>query len=289
METRVFGRTGTKVSRLGFGGAVIGLPRYIVPADRDDPAVIAEAVRALHRAVDLGVTYFDVAPGYGDGRAERIYGHALEAVRHRIFLATKFWHDAPWSPVAATERLRESLDRLRTKTVDALQYHGLGIDDAAEDRIRTDGVLEWLKEQKAAGRCRWTGISAEGPSGALERLLRTGAFDMGLFAYNVIYQSMCDYQREPAGIIPLARRLGMGVATMRPATSGFLAKLLRTEFPELPADRIARMAIRFVLSTREVDVAVVGMATQAEVEANVELARNADQHYDLKALHHRYV
>lgn len=289
MEQRTFGRTGLKVSRLGFGGAVIGLPRYLTPEDRDDPAVKAEAINALRRAVELGVTYFDVAPGYGDGRAERIYGEALETVRDRIVLATKFWHDRPWNPETATDRLKASLDRLRTKSVDLLQYHGLGIGDETEANIHSDGVLEWLREQKSSGRCRHIGISAEGPSGALERLLRTGIFDSGLFAYNVIYQSMCDYQREPAGILPLARSLGMGIATMRPATSGFLAKLLKTEFPGLPEDRIARMAIKFVLSTPEVDVAVVGMTTTAQVESNAALAAETSNRYDLKALHHRYV
>lgn len=289
METRVLGRTGVTVSRLGFGGAAIGLPRYLTPEDRDDPAVRAAALAAVRRAVEAGVTYFDVAPGYGDGRAERVYGEALEPHRGKVFLATKFWPGEPWTPRSATEQLQASLERLKTKSVDLLQYHGLGIDDAAEAAIHRLGMLEWMREQQAAGRCRWLGISAEGPSGALERLLKTGTFDVGLFAYNLIYQSMCDYQREPAGILPLAKSLGMGVATMRPATSGFIQKLLQAEFPDLPADRITRMAIRFVLSTPEVDVAVVGMRTPAEVDTNAGLARDVSNRYDLKDLHHRYV
>lgn len=289
METRPFGKTGLTVSRLGFGGAPAGLLRYLTADDRDDPEFRAGVLAALRQAVEAGITYFDVAPGYGDGRAEKLFGEALEPHRSRIVLATKFWPHQPWNPEDATRRLRESLERLRTKQVDLLQYHGESFDDALTDRILADGTLEWMKEQKAAGRTRFLGITAEAPSGGLERLLRTGTFDAGLFAYSLIYQSACDYQREPVGIIPYARNLGMGIAVMRPATSGFLQKVMAAEFPEVSADRVTRMALKFVFSTREVDTVVVGMRTAAEVAANAALAAEAGDRYDLKALHHRYV
>jgi len=289
METRSFGRTGLTVSRLGFGGAPAGLLRYLTPDDRDDPAFRAGVIAALRRAVEAGVTYFDVAPGYGDGRAESLYGEALEPSRDRVVLATKFWPDDPWVPEEATRRLKASLDRLRTGCVDLLQYHGESFDDTRTDRILSGGWLDWMREQQAAGRTRFLGITAEAPSGGLERLLRTGRFDAGLFAYSLIYQSACDYQRAPVGIIPLARTLGLGIAVMRPATSGFLQKLLTSEFPDLPADRITRMALKFVLSTPEVDTMVVGMRTSAEVEANAALASDPADRYDPAALHQRYV
>ncbi len=289
METRTFGRTGLTVSRLGFGGAPAGLPRYLTPDDRDDPAFRAGILAAIRRAVQAGVTYFDVAPGYGDGRAESLFGEALEGARERLVLATKFWPDDPWNPDAATRKLQASLDRLRTPRVDLLQYHGESFDDARTDRILAGGILDWMREQRAAGRTRCLGITAEAPSGGLERLLRTGTFDAGLFAYSLIYQSACDYQREPVGIIPLARSLGMGVAAMRPATSGFLQKLFAAEFPGIPADRVTRLALKFVLSTPEVDTVVVGMRTAAEVDANAALAADPADRLDLKALHRRYV
>lgn len=289
MELRSFGRTGLRVSRLGFGGAPAGLLRYLTPDNRDDPAFRSGVIAALRRAVEAGVTYFDVAPGYGDGRAEALYGEALEASRDRIVLATKFWPTDPWIPEEATHRLKASLDRLRTPRVDLLQYHGESFDDVRAGRIMAGGIPDWMKEQQAAGRTRFLGITAEAPSGGLERLLRTGIFDAGLFAYSLIYQSACDYQRAPVGIIPLARSLGLGIAVMRPATSGFLQKLLAAEFPELPADRVTRMALKFVLSTPEVDTMVVGMRTVGEVDANAALASDPADRYDPAALHQRYV
>jgi aryl-alcohol dehydrogenase-like predicted oxidoreductase len=205
-----------------------------------------------------------------------------------VVLATKYWFSADWTPDRGTRELMESLDRLRTRTVDVLQYHGLSFNDETADRILGSGVLEWADEMRAAGRCRFLGITAEAPSGALERLLRTGKFSTLLCAYNLIYQSWCDYQREPTGIIPLARSFGMGIATMRPATSGFLQKLLPHEFPGLDPSRLAMMAIKFALSTPEVDCAVIGMRNPSEVTANIDLADNTSDRYDLKELHDRF-
>jgi uncharacterized protein len=137
--------------------------------------------------------------------------------------------------------------------------------------------------------CRFLGITAEGPSGALERLLRTGRFEVLLVAYNLIFQSSCNYLNHPAGIIPFARELGIGVATMRPTTCGFLQKLLRPAFPELDSERLTRLAIQFVLSTQEVDCVVIGMRKAEEVAANVALAEDTAGRLDLRALHTRTV
>lgn len=81
MEATELGSTGIKVSRFGFGGAPVGLSNYL---DRYDPAdndVRQQMVAAIHRAVALGVTYFDTAPAYGLGLGERIYGEALAQVK----------------------------------------------------------------------------------------------------------------------------------------------------------------------------------------------------------------
>jgi len=289
MEHRTLGRTGLEVSRLGFGGAPAGLRRYLTADDRDSPEFRGRLIASIRTAAAQGVTYFDTAPGYGDGLAEGMFGEALEGVRDKVVLATKFFFREPWDPVAATMGLQASLERLKTRSVDVLQYHGGSFDDSLSDRIAASGVLEWLDEVKRKGLTRFVGITAEAPSGGLERLLKTGKFDMGLFAYSLIYQCMCDHQREPFGIIPYARSLGMGVCVMRPLTSGFLQKLLPIEFPQLSREEIGRMALKFVLSTPEVDVAVAGMISEAEVAANCRLAADTADRYDLKELHERYV
>jgi len=285
LEQRPLGETGLMVSRLGFGGAAIGIEGYLTDERRDDTAFAARARRALEVALAAGVTLFDTAPGYGFGRAERLFGEVLPVTRDRIVLATKV-KVAPGEGAADWDTsLAGSLQRLRTDRVDILQLHGASWTDELAAWVIEGGVLDWLESACRDGRVGHVGLTAEVPSGGLERLLRTGRFQVLQIAYSLIYQGACDYQRAPFGPIPLARSLGMGVLTMRSATSGVLHKLLRQEFPELDPDRITRLALRFVLSTPEVDCMLVGMRTEAEVAANVALAAEGAARCDLRALH----
>lgn len=289
MEYRALGeRTGLAVSVIGFGGAPIGLSGYLTKEDRDSPAVQAQAIAAIREAVERGINFFDTAPGYGDGRSERIFGEALAPVRDQVILATKYAVGADWSPERATLGLKESLTRLRTDRVDLLQHHGGTYSDELAESILSRGVLDWADAMRSEGLCRFTGITAEGPSGGLERLLRTGRFDVIEVLYNMLYQATCDHQREPAGIVPLAKSLGMGVTVMRPATSGLLPRLIAAEFPDLDPARLIRLALRFVISTPEIDCAVVGMRTIEEVRENAALADDPAARLDLRALHDRY-
>jgi len=288
MEHRGLGRTGLKVSALGFGGAPIGIPDYLSHDDRESAAFRRAAVAAIHDAVARGITYFDTASAYGDGRSERVFGEALEGRRDGVVLATKYPLRRETTAEQFAEGVRASLERLRTDRVDVLQLHGGYFDDAWADHILACGVLDWVDEAQARGLCRFRGITAETPSGGLERLLRSGRFDVLMIAYNLIYQSACNHQREPQGIIPFARSLGIGVTTMRPTTCGFLQKLLGRAFPGLDVGALTRLAIRFVLSTPEVDCCVVGMRTVEEVAANVALADDTEGHLDVAELHDRF-
>ena len=288
MEYRTFGRTGLNVSRIGFGGAPVGLPGYLTREDRDSAEFVEGAVSAVREAVARGINYFDTAPTYGDGRAERIMGMGLEGSRDRVVIATKYWFDPSLGFDVYTRNLGESLERLKTDHVDILQFHGLTFDDELAGKVLESGVLDWVDEMKARGLCRFRGITAEAPSGALEKLILTGRFDALLIAYNLIYQGACDYQRKPFGIIPMARSLGMGVAAMRPTTSGFLQKLCRVALPKVSSAEITELAVNFVLSTSEVDCAVIGMRNASEVAENAALAENPGKRLDIAELHNRF-
>jgi len=285
LESRPLGATGLVVSRLGFGGAALGIQNYLVDERRDEDAVQARARDALAAAVNAGITLFDTAPGYGFGRAERLFGEVLPPHRDRIVLATKVKVEPGTGPDDWTRSVAGSLDRLNTDRVDLLQLHGMSWPDELAAWVLEHGVLDWLETIKARGWTRATGITAEVPSGGLERLVDTRRLDVLQMAYSVIYQGACDHQRAPFGPIPRARDLGMGILTMRAATSGVLQKLLRAEFPELDAARITRLALRFVLSTPQVDAALVGMRTPEEVHANVALADDAAARIDVAGLH----
>jgi aryl-alcohol dehydrogenase-like predicted oxidoreductase len=284
MPHRRLGSTGMDVSVIGFGGAVVGIKNYLRPSDPDGDEAGRQAQDAVRAAVEAGVNLFDTAPGYGSGRSEDLIGRALEPHRREVHVATKVSvrpeHDpADWSLSLAT-----SLEHLRTDHVDLLQLHGnTWTDEAAEWVLGTPTA--WLEDVRAKGLTRAIGVTAEAPSGGLERILRSSRFDVLQMAYSVIYQAACDYQREPFGVIPLAKSLGLGVTTMRTTTSGVFQRLLHSEFPELDSARLSRLAIKFVLSTPEVDCALIGMSIPEEVRQNSALAADESDRLDLRRLH----
>lgn len=290
MEYRQLGsRTGLAVSAIGFGGAPIGLQNYLSAEDRNSPKFHAQAINAIGLAIELGVNYFDTAPGYGEGRSEAIFGEALRGSRERVVLATKYPVGDCWNPDDATAGVRDCVARLRTDYVDLLQLHGNTFSDTKAESILASGVLDWADSMRGAGLCRFTGITAEGPSGALERLLLTGRFDVIEIQYNILYQAACDYQRKPTGIAVLAKSLGMGVTAMRPATSGLFQRIVRSVVPDVDSGVLTGLAINYVLSTPEIDCAVVGMCSEDEVRKNVAIASDTASRLDLHALHQRYV
>jgi aryl-alcohol dehydrogenase-like predicted oxidoreductase len=284
IPTRRLGHTDIEASVLGFGGAVIGIEGYLKRAG--EPPIIPDesAIAAIDAARVGGINFFDTAPGYGAGRSEDLMGRALEPYRSSIYLATKVAVRPGDTAMTWQQSLEESLKRLRTESVDLLQLHGSAWTDDGATWVLGE-PLEWLTAIRDEGLARWIGITAEAPSGGLERLLRSARFDVLQMAYNVIYQSSCDYQRAPFGVIPLAKTLGMGTLTMRTTTSGVLHRLLRSEFPDLDMGRISRLAIRFVLSTAEVDCALVGMGNPTEVADNCSLARDLSNRLSLVNLH----
>lgn len=287
MEYKCLGRTGLRVSVIGYGGAVLGIPRYLAPEDPGDPAVQTVYLDALERAVALGINYFDTAPGYGDGLSERLYGRVLPRYRDQIVLATKVTYRGTPDEIQAS--VEASLRRLQTDTLDVVQFHGGYFSDQEVDAILNGGRLERLEKLREQGKVRFLGVTAEVPTGALERLIQTGRLDVLQICYNLVNQQACDHTRECRGIVALAKRYRMGVVTMRTATSGFLQKLLRREFGEgIRPEAVTRMCLKYVLSTPEVDVALVGMRHRREVEQNVALASDPSERYDLKELHHRF-
>src|SRR5580765_3472581 len=120
MKTRRLGKTGLEVSEIGFGAWAIGGSW----GQTDD----GESLAALHAAVDAGVTFFDTADTYGDGRSERLLGRLRTERTERLVVATKFGRGAPQNVANLTyDRLRSWLERSRenlgVETVDLVQLH----------------------------------------------------------------------------------------------------------------------------------------------------------------------
>ena len=168
-----------------------------------------------------------------------------------------------------------------------IQFHGGYFNDQEADVIVNGGRLEMLEKLRDAGKIRFIGITAEVPTGALERMLASQRFDVLQICYNLTTQHTCDHSRECRGISAMAEQYNMGIITMRTATSGFMQRLLNREFG-LNEEAVTSMCIKYVLSTPEIDVALVGMRNPKEVETNVALASDLNDRYNLDELHNRF-
>jgi aryl-alcohol dehydrogenase-like predicted oxidoreductase len=291
MEYAQLGDTGVTVSRIGFGGAAIGLTDYLAEFDPTDPATRADVVEAVEAALAGGINHFDTAPGYGDGTGERLLGDALAGVATAgdlpVFVSSKVTPD-----VHNRDDLRRSVEaslhRLRRDRLDLLQIHGDSFSVEATDRILDpNGLASLMLDLKAEGVVSHVGFTSEDANDSVYRLIRSGAFDTMQICYNLLFQHPYEPSR-PFGCILAADEAGMGVLTMRSATSGTLQRWIRIVNPADDFDYTPAL-IQFVLSNPYVDVALVGMRTAAEVRANLALADDREGRIDLGALHGRYV
>src|SRR5262245_13686162 len=188
MNYRVLGRTNLRVSVLGFGcGAVGGL---MIHGSR------AERARAVARALDLGVNFFDTAPSYGDGVSEEHLGETLEAVKATCLVATKVRLGAdgfedPGETV--TRSLETSLRRLRRARVDLLQLHHPIRRPRGGGQPGADEVLERIlpafEALRRAGKIGFVGMTAVGDTRAVHRIVDAGAVDSAQVPYNLLNPS----------------------------------------------------------------------------------------------------
>src|SRR4051794_4418738 len=133
-----FGKTGLTVTRLGMGGFPFGGVNEAAGWNPFTPEGRATAIATIRYGLERGITYFDTAPGYGEGNSESIYGEALEGAAAPYTLATK----CPWHGVGAGEviaSVEASLKRLRRETVDIVQFHGGMFTEADSRHILENG------------------------------------------------------------------------------------------------------------------------------------------------------
>jgi L-galactose dehydrogenase/L-glyceraldehyde 3-phosphate reductase len=228
MEYRELGRTHLRVSVLGFGcGNVGGL---MVRGTR------AERERAVARALELGVNFFDTAPAYGDGVSEEHLGEALQALRPRCLVATKvrLGADGLADPAkAVTRSLETSLRRLRRDRVDLLQLHDPVREARAVGEPTAGDVLERIlpafEALRRAGKVGFVGMTAIGDTPAIHRVLDAGAVDSAQVCFNLLNPSAGvvvppgfpgqDFDR----LLARTRAQGMGVVVIRVLAAGALS------------------------------------------------------------------
>jgi aryl-alcohol dehydrogenase-like predicted oxidoreductase len=273
---------------LGFGGAPAGLTNYLQDYDPHDASQRRSVQSALETALELGVTYFDTAPGYGDGASETIFGEVLAHAPQELFVATKI---NP-TQVNLDERdvrhsVESSLRRLRRDRLDLIQIHGTSYTTAQADAILApEGMLAQLQVLQAEGLVRFIGFTSEDNNAAVFRFIHSGAFQVMQIAYNLLHQHPYEPTR-PFGSLLEAEAQEMGICTMRALTSGIFQKWMRMVHPENDFDYSPAL-LQFVLSNPLVDVVLVGMRTADEVRRNVAVLHDVASRTDIDELHRKY-
>lgn len=285
MEYAKLGRTGQRVSRLGFGGAPAGLRDYLRPYDPATGDQRQMVLAALERAVQRGITYFDTAPGYGSGASEALFGEGLAPYQRDLFIATKY---GLWQKESLRESVEHSLRRLRRDYVDLVQLHGTSYSDKQADHVLAPGgLLDQMTALREEGLIRYLGFTSEDNNPALYRFIRSGRFDVMQVCYNLLSQHPYEPTR-PYGSLFEAEAAGLGIAAMRVVTSGRFQKWLQQVNPANTFN-YAPALIQFVLSNPLIDVALIGMRTPERVDQNCDIIEDLDGRLNMDDLFAWYV
>ncbi len=224
MKTRTLGTHGPTVSAIGLG--CMGMSFAYGPGERDDD----ESIATIHRALELGVTFFDTAEAYGPYTNERLLATALAGRRDDVVLATKFGfrfdeHGAIAGADSRPEHVREavegSLRRLATDHIDLLYQHRV------DRAVPIEDVVGAMAELVREGKVRHLGLSEAG-----EQTIRRAHAVHPIAALQSEY-SLWERNLEPR-IIPLLRELGIGLVPFAPLGRGFLTGHAKRaeEYPE---------------------------------------------------------
>ncbi|MPZ71567.1 MAG: aldo/keto reductase [Actinobacteria bacterium] len=298
MNYRELGKTGLKISEVGYGAWGIGGSMWI--GAQDD-----ESLAALNRAFDLGVNFVDTALGYGDGHSEQVVGRAVAARPEEIYVATKvppkngLW-PAPKGidPEEAfpADHVRKcvqmSLKNLGTETIDVLQFH------VWQDEWIGQGTwLEAVESFKKDGKIRFFGVSInDHQASSAVALVETGLIDSVQVIYNIFDQSPEDE------LFAACEKAQVGVIARVPYDEGSLTGRITpdTEFPEgdfrntyfqgdrkkqvyeraqaiasdldITLEELPELALRFVLSNPAVSTVIPGMRSLRNVDRNCAVA-----------------
>lgn len=281
MQYRDLGKSGLTVSSLSFGASSLGGVFH----DVDE----SDAIRAVHSALDAGITYIDVAPAYGATRAEVVLGRALKGIaRDRYVLSTKVgkYSDANgrdylnYDASHIRARLDESAARLGTDQFDILHIHDIEYEGGGKtEQALTEGI-ETVLALKAEGRVRALGFGFY-PIDLWARVLRDYPVDAALIHNHYVLNDT-----RLLSLLPLAHEKGVGVISASPFASGLLtSRGPAGRHPASDADRIIaakaaafcrdrgtsieQLAFQFACQSPDIPTVMFSSANPASVKRNI--------------------
>ena len=229
MEYRILGKTGLKISRLGFGG---------IPIQRID----AEGTKVLmHQLKGAGVNFIDTARGYTV--SEEYLGYALEGIRKDFVIATK---SMARTKEAMAADIDISLKNLRTDYIDLYQVHN-ATPEQLQQVVAPGGALEALQEAKAAGKIGHIGLTSHSLD-TFKLALDMDWVETFMFPYNIV-------ETQAEKLIKEAAARNIGFIDMKPLAGGAIEN--------------ATLALRYICANENVTVGIPGMADPKELEQNI--------------------
>lgn len=276
LTRRIFGKTSTAISLLGFGGAPVG---FLAP----ERSQIADLLNTL---LDEGLNLIDTAAGYRG--SEELIAEAVGHRRHEYFLVSKCGHPVDgidpalpaWSPELITQTVDRSLRRLRTDRLDLMLLHTCDL-----ATLRQGDALAALLKARDAGKIRYVGYS--GDNDAVTYAARLPEIAVVQTSLNIVDQANID------GLLPVAVEHNTGVMAKRPVANAAWRKLeeqpgiysdyardytarfaaMKLNLADLGADSWGELALRFTLSQPGVTTAIVGTTNVKNARANLAAAR----------------
>jgi aryl-alcohol dehydrogenase-like predicted oxidoreductase len=289
MKYRTLGKTGLKVSEVGFGAWAIGGNNYGNSYGPTDDAV---SLLTVERAFELGCNFYDTADVYGHGHSEELLGQALRKHRDEVILATKvggdFYHDPPrmnfdldYLEFASAK----SCERLQTDHLDLYQLH-----NPPAQLLKNGKIFEGLEKLKDSGRIRHYGISIHDPQEGLLSM-KYGQPAAIQVVFNLLRQEAKNQ------LFQTAREQNVAIIAREPLSNGFLAGKftidstfpsgdIRGNFPrnylsglirasqqlrllESKTRTLAQASIRFVLDHKDVSTVIPGAKTPQQIEEDI--------------------
>lgn len=286
MEHRPYGQTGTQTSLIGLGGAYLTASSF------------ADGVATVHRALELGITYFDTSPMYCNGASQAVLGEALKDQKDGYLLATKLGYFSNptrfHSPESLITQFEENLRLLRRDHVDTLQlheadfHHWWSTDTSHKGRLNSNypyhfndaPALQTLRQLQTEGRCRFIGISGN-TADNMSRVLQNVNVNTFLLAFN--YDLI---RRGARHVLPIARQKGCvgmvgaifarGLASAHPnaltSPPSWMTPELLERYKKIFALQkdsglsLATLGVRFMMAQKEMDTIIIGAKKPEEIE-----------------------
>jgi len=270
LPQRELGGTGVKVPILGLGTVAVG-----------NSFNEKGAVALINKAIDLGVTYFDTAPGStrqasmtGYSRAHRYIASVLKERRKEVFIATKCLET---DGSKTLELVQSNLKELGIERADILYTHAIGHASYVFDELVGDnGPMAALEKAKKDGLTRLVGVTGHNRPEKFAAVLKKRRIDVMMNAVNIVDRHTYAFEDT---VWPIAREQKVGLVAMKVFGGGVFSCKMPKE--------MLKPSFRYALSVPGVAIAVIGMGTEAELEQNVAWAKEfqpmtADEAKELK-------